>query len=162
MHGPTGNQSYTCNTVWAACQAGLHSDSTPMLQHDKGNTSYPIHVLRSCLGGEHGQDPSPTPDIQHYFVLEDVLVVVHGVPVGERPHFVLQHLLVKHMTKIIRRMLTQLNPVESDNLFCWITGWTVGAWICCGICSGAVTNITQASPNLALLHLSPVVLHSNP
>lgn len=58
------------------------------------DTSYPIHVLCPCLSREHGEDASPTPNIQHYFVLEDVLVVVHGVPVGECPHFVLQHLLV--------------------------------------------------------------------
>lgn len=51
-------------------------------------------MLCPCFGCKHGQDPSPTSDIQHYFVLEEVLVVVHGVPVGERPHFILQHLLV--------------------------------------------------------------------
>lgn len=51
-------------------------------------------MLRPCFGCKHGQDPSPASNIQHYFVLEDVLVVVHGVPVGERPYFVLQHLLV--------------------------------------------------------------------
>lgn len=82
--------------------------------------TYPIHVLCSCFGCKHGQDPSPAPDVQHYFVLEDVLVVVHGVPVGECPHFVLQHLLVKHITNHIRKVLTQLGPAESVNLFCWI------------------------------------------
>lgn len=51
-------------------------------------------MLCSCFGSKHGQDPRPAPHVQHDLVFEDVLVVVHGVPVGERPHFVLQHLLV--------------------------------------------------------------------
>lgn len=75
-------------------------------------------MLRSCFGRKHGQDPSAAADVQHYFVLEDVLVVVHGVPVGECPHFVLQHLLVKHITNHIREVLTQLGPAESVKLFC--------------------------------------------
>jgi len=60
----------------------------------KGHTSYPVHVLGSRVGREHGQDARPAAHIQHHFVLEDVLVVVHGIPVGERPHFIFQHLLV--------------------------------------------------------------------
>lgn len=55
--------------------------------------SYPIHVLGSRLGCKHGQDAGPAADVKDDLVLEGVLVVVHGVPVGERPHFVLQHLL---------------------------------------------------------------------
>lgn len=51
-------------------------------------------MLRPSFGCKHGKDPSPASNIQHDFVLEDVLVVIHGVPVGERPHFVLQHFLV--------------------------------------------------------------------
>lgn len=59
----------------------------------KGSRTYPVHVLGPGFGCKHGQDPSAAPYVQHNFVLEDVLVVVHGVPVGERPHLVLQHLL---------------------------------------------------------------------
>lgn len=59
--------------------------------------THPVHMLGSSFGCKHGQDAGPAADVQHYFVLEDVLVVVHGVPVGERPHFVLQHLLVGHI-----------------------------------------------------------------
>lgn len=51
-------------------------------------------MLGPCFGCEHGQDPCATPNVEHDLVLEDVLIVVHGVPVGEGPHFVLQHLLV--------------------------------------------------------------------
>lgn len=55
--------------------------------------SYPIHVFGAGIGRKHGEDPSAATHIQNDFILEHVLVVVHGVPVGERPHLVLQHLL---------------------------------------------------------------------
>lgn len=62
--------------------------------------SYPVDVLGPGFGCKHGQDPRPASHVQHDFVLEDVLVVVHGVPVGQRPHLILQHLLVDHIEKI--------------------------------------------------------------
>lgn len=55
--------------------------------------AHPKHLLGPCLGSEHGKDPSTTPHVQYHFVLEHVLVVVHGVPVSECPHLVLQHFL---------------------------------------------------------------------
>lgn len=67
-----------------------------MIQEDKksnGSTSHPIHVFGSGIGREHGEDPGAAADVQDDFTLEHVLVVVHGVPVGERPDLVLQHLL---------------------------------------------------------------------
>lgn len=55
--------------------------------------AHPKHFLGPCFGSKHGEDPSAAPHIQHDLVLEHVLVVVHGVPVGECPHLILQHLL---------------------------------------------------------------------
>ncbi|TNN28163.1 hypothetical protein EYF80_061688 [Liparis tanakae] len=50
----------------------------------KRRASYPVHVLGSRVGRKHGQDARPASHVQHHFVLEDVLVVVHGVPVEQR------------------------------------------------------------------------------
>lgn len=55
--------------------------------------SYPIHVFGAGVGRKHREDPSAATHVQNDFVLEHVLVVVHGIPVGQRPHLVLQHLL---------------------------------------------------------------------
>lgn len=55
--------------------------------------SYPVHVFGAGIGGKHTEDPCAAANIQDNFVFEHVLVVVHGVPVGQRPHLVLQHLL---------------------------------------------------------------------
>lgn len=104
------------------------------------NTSYPVHVLRPRLGREHGQNPRPAADVQHDFVLEGVLVVIHGVPVGERPHFVLQHFLVNHTTDRLRRRLTQISHAQVRkcdglNFKQWLN---MAVWICCDTCRGAV------------------------
>ena len=40
----------------------------------------------SGLGREHGEDARPAADVQHDLVLEEVLVVPHRVPVGQRSH----------------------------------------------------------------------------
>lgn len=56
--------------------------------------SHPVHMLGAGVGGEHGEDPCAAADVQDDFVFERVLIMVHGVPVGQRPHLVLQHLLV--------------------------------------------------------------------
>ena len=56
--------------------------------------THPVHVLGSGLGREHGEDPRPAAHIQHHLVLEGMLVVVHGVPVGQGPDLVLQHFLI--------------------------------------------------------------------
>lgn len=55
--------------------------------------SHPIHVFGAGVGSEHREDPRAAADIQDDFIFEHVLVVVHGVPVGQCPHLVLQHLL---------------------------------------------------------------------
>ena len=55
--------------------------------------AHPEHLLGPCLGSKHGQDPGAAPHVQDHLVLEHVFVVVHGVPVSERPHLILQHLL---------------------------------------------------------------------
>lgn len=58
--------------------------------------SHPVHMLGAGIGGKHGEDPRPAANVQDDFIFEHVLVVVHGVPVGQRPHLVLQHLLWKN------------------------------------------------------------------
>lgn len=55
--------------------------------------THPIHVFGASIGGKHREDPRAAPDVQDDFIFEHVLVVVHGVPVGQRPHLVFQHLL---------------------------------------------------------------------
>lgn len=62
--------------------------------------SHPVYVFGAGIGGKHGEDPCAATDIQDDFILEHMLVVVHGVPVGERPHLVLQHLLFKLEMKL--------------------------------------------------------------
>lgn len=56
-------------------------------------SSHPNDFLGPRLGCEHGQDACATAHIQHNLVLEQVLVVEHGVSVGEGADFILQHLL---------------------------------------------------------------------
>ena len=56
--------------------------------------AHPKHLLGPCFGSKHGKDPGTTPNVQHHFVLEHMLVVIHGVPVGECPHLILQHFLL--------------------------------------------------------------------
>lgn len=58
-----------------------------------GVCAHPKHLLGPCFGSKHGKDPGTASNIQHHFVLEHMLVVVHGVPVSERPHLILQHFL---------------------------------------------------------------------
>lgn len=59
------------------------------------SVSHPVDMLGAGIGSKHGEDPRPAADVQDDFIFEHVLVVVHGVPVGQRPHLVLQHLLWK-------------------------------------------------------------------
>ena len=56
--------------------------------------TYSVHVFRSSFHRKHAQNPGATAHVQHDPPPEEVLVVVHGVPVGERSHLILQHLLV--------------------------------------------------------------------
>lgn len=77
-------------------RSALHSTITRCNNNPITHRSYPVHVLCPCLGCEHREDAGPTPDVQYYLVLEDVLVVIHGVPVGQRPDFVLQHFLIEY------------------------------------------------------------------
>lgn len=55
--------------------------------------SHPVHMFGTGIGSKHREDPCAATNIQDYFVFEHVLVVVHGVPVGQRPHLIFQHLL---------------------------------------------------------------------
>lgn len=55
--------------------------------------THPVHVFGAGVGGKHREDPRAAPDVQDDFIFEHVLVVVHGVPVGQRSHLVFQHLL---------------------------------------------------------------------
>lgn len=64
--------------------------------------SHPIHVFGTGVGSKHREDPRAATDIQDDFIFEDVLVVVHGVAVGQRPHLVFQHLLFKIRQKTER------------------------------------------------------------
>lgn len=58
------------------------------------------YVLSSGFGGEHGEDSGAAADVEHNLALEEVLVVPHGVAVGESPHFVLQHFFVNTKMRI--------------------------------------------------------------
>lgn len=62
--------------------------------------SYPIHMFGTSVGSEHREDPCATTDIQDDFILEYMLVVVHGVPVRQCPHLIFQHLLFELETKV--------------------------------------------------------------
>lgn len=61
---------------------------------------HPVHVLGAGVGGKHRQDARSAADVQDDLILEHVLVVVHGVPIGESPHLVFQHLLFKRENTI--------------------------------------------------------------
>lgn len=65
--------------------------------------AHPKHLLGPRFRSKHGQDPGATPDVQHHLIFENVLVVVHGVPVSERPHLVLQHFLCGKKGKSMAR-----------------------------------------------------------
>ena len=60
---------------------------------EEGSTrrTYSIHMLCSSLHSEHAEYSSATPDIQHCSASKQVLVVVHGISVGERTDLVFQH-----------------------------------------------------------------------
>lgn len=64
------------------------------------NLSHPVHVFGAGIGSKHREDPRAATNIQDNFIFEHVLVVVHGVPVGQRPHLVFQHLLFKLEIKL--------------------------------------------------------------
>jgi hypothetical protein len=50
---------------------------------------------------EHRQDTRAAPNVQDHLALEEMSVVVHGVAVGKRPDFVLQHLLVNTEVSVL-------------------------------------------------------------
>lgn len=63
--------------------------------------TYPDDLSSASLGGKHAEDASATTNVQHRLSLEQVFVVVHGVPVGPCAHLVLQHFLQqKHTTRV--------------------------------------------------------------
>jgi len=64
-----------------------------------GMVHYRTHIHSNNLGSssfssEHGEDASPTTHIKHHLPFEQVLVVPHGVSVGQSANFIFQHLLV--------------------------------------------------------------------
>lgn len=61
-------------------------------RHDM--TTHPIHMFSTSSGSKHGEDACATPHIKHHFTLKQVLIVVHGITVGQSPHLILQHLLM--------------------------------------------------------------------
>lgn len=78
---------------------------------------HPVHMLGAGIGSKHGEDPRPAADVQDDFIFEHVLVVVHGIPVGQRPHLVLQHLLWK-MEKTHTKVWSR---GTSRYTLCWCT-----------------------------------------
>lgn len=63
--------------------------------------TYPDDLSSSSLGGKHAEDASATTNVQHCLSLEQVFVVVHGVPVGPCAHLVLQHFLQQKHTPTV-------------------------------------------------------------
>lgn len=57
-------------------------------------------MFGTSVGGEHGEDPRAATNIQDDFILEYMLVVVHGVPVRQCPHLIFQHLLFELEAKV--------------------------------------------------------------
>ena len=55
---------------------------------------HPEHPLGPGLGSEQGEDAGPAADIEDGLVLEEVFILVNGVPVGEGSHGVPQHHMV--------------------------------------------------------------------
>lgn len=55
--------------------------------------AYPNNLLGSGFGCKHAEDARSTADIQNHLVLEQVLVVKHGVAVSQSANLVFQHLL---------------------------------------------------------------------
>ena len=56
--------------------------------------AYTNDMRSTSLCREHAQNPSPTTDVQHSLVLEQVWVVHDSRPVRARPNRVLEHLLM--------------------------------------------------------------------
>lgn len=52
------------------------------------------------LRGKHGQQAGPAANVQYNLVLEEMLVVDHGVPVRVGPHAVLDHLFVNPKVRV--------------------------------------------------------------
>ena len=57
-------------------------------------TTHAIDMFRSSSYGKHAQYTGATPDIKHHLATKQMLIVVHGITISERPYFVLQHLLM--------------------------------------------------------------------
>lgn len=55
--------------------------------------TYPYNLFGSCFGSKHAEDACPTAHVQHYLVLEQMLVVEHGIAVGKSANLIFQHLL---------------------------------------------------------------------
>lgn len=51
-------------------------------------------MFGTCPGSKHGEYPCATSHVKDNLPFEQVLVVVHGIPIGQSSHLVLQHLLM--------------------------------------------------------------------
>ena len=72
------------------------------------------YLFGAGLCCEHGEDSCAASDVEDDLVLEKVLVVVHGVAVGQSPHLVLQHLLVDAEVRV-RVEVVVLQKKKSGN-----------------------------------------------
>lgn len=50
---------------------------------------HPVHMLGSCLSSKHGEDSGSAAHIKNNLILKNVFIVVHGVPISQRPHLIL-------------------------------------------------------------------------
>jgi hypothetical protein len=65
------------------------NDSDTKTVIEQVNCTYSDDFLGAGLGGEHGQDTRTGADVEYNLALEQVLVVVDGVAVRQRPHLIL-------------------------------------------------------------------------
>ena len=56
--------------------------------------THSINVLCSSLHSKHTQYPSPTSDVQYSSTTKQMLIVVHGITIGQSPYLIFQHLFM--------------------------------------------------------------------
>lgn len=71
---------------------------TSLQNHTNGSiliqpNTYPYNLLGSSFGSKHAEDACPAAHVQHYFVLKQMLVVEHGIAVGQSANLIFQHFL---------------------------------------------------------------------
>lgn len=62
-------------------------------QPRKKTTTYPYNFLGSSFGSKHAEDSCSAANVQHHFILKEMLVVEHGIAVGQGANLIFQHLL---------------------------------------------------------------------